>query len=531
MEMEIAGAGLHDARDNDAGPASHNKRRGHDERWSDGAMAEPKSLPSGGTQGSVVLQIAGWPIVSRYPDRVLGSQGQGRSPDKVDPSQIRDFKPWCSYNGFTFYRQTGSPQNVDVGRFTSNLRYLWPLPNTIEGSSLHAITTETLKMNQNSSEESPSLKELKEAIPASCFRPSLLESLAYLARDAVYATALVYGALQIPHLPTVQLRVIAWVAYGFCQGLVGTGIWIIAHECGHGAFSAHRRLNDALGWTLHSILLVPYFSWKITHARHHHYSGHMEKDTVFVPPTEEQYASRKGIDIPALKELGQDAPLLTLLTLVGHQLAGWQMYIFLYSSGGKDSVGRGRAQEGDALNHFNPHGRLFTLEQRWQVVVSDLGLLLMGGFLYQVGTMVGVANVLLLYFMPYVWVHHWIVAITCMHHTHPTIPHYSGDAWSFTKGALGTVDRSFGLMGRHFFHDIIDHHVVHHLFPRIPFYRAEEATRAIQPLLGAAYKEEKRQGFFRSLWRTFRECRYVADTGESGETTGVLAWQSAGPRE
>ncbi|PYH94536.1 oleate delta-12 desaturase [Aspergillus ellipticus CBS 707.79] len=374
----------------------------------------------------------------------------------------------------------------------------------------------------SSIQENSSIKELKAAIPDSCFRPSLPESLAYLTRDVVYATILVYAALRIQYLETIPLRLVAWMVYGFCQGLVGTGAWVLAHECGHGAFSPYQWLNETIGWALHSILLVPYFSWKITHARHHRYTGHMEKDTVFVPTTEEQYASMRGIDISTLKEAGQDAPLITLLTLVVHQLVGWQVYIFSYATGGK-STARGEVTEKDAPNLFNPYGLLFTREQQWQVVVSDISVLLMGGLLLHIGSTVGTANVLLLYFMPYVWVHHWIVAITCMHHTHPSIPHYSANAWTFTKGALGTVDRSFGFIGRHFFHDIIDHHVIHHLFPRIPFYRAEEATRAIQPLLGSAYKEDKSQGFYLSLWKTFRECRYVRDTGESGE--GVLEWR------
>ncbi|PYI09749.1 oleate delta-12 desaturase [Aspergillus sclerotiicarbonarius CBS 121057] len=376
-------------------------------------------------------------------------------------------------------------------------------------------------MAQNSTQKDTSRNELKAAIPESCFQPSLPGSVAYLARDVIYAAVLVYGALHIPNLPA-RLRLVAWATYGFCQGLVGTGLWIIAHECGHGAFSSYRRLNDAVGWTVHSILLVPYFSWKITHARHHRFTGHMEKDTVFVPPTEDQYASRKRTSIPKLKEMGQDAPIVTLLTLVGHQLVGWQMYLFLYKTGGKSSTPR---RGHDTSSHFNPHGLLFTPDQQWQVVLSDLGLLLMAGVLCYIGAKIGAANVLLLYFVPYFWVHHWIVAITCMHHTHPAIPYYSGRAWTFIKGALGTVDRSFGFIGRHFFHDIIDHHVIHHLFPRIPFYRAEEATNAVKPLLGGAYREEKNQGFFVALWRTFRECRYVHDTGGFEEASGILEWR------
>ena len=45
------------------------------------------------------------------------------------------------------------------------------------------------------------------------------------------------------------------------QGAVCTGLWVIAHECGHQAFSKYQTVNDAVGIVLHSSLLVPYFSW------------------------------------------------------------------------------------------------------------------------------------------------------------------------------------------------------------------------------------------------------------------------------
>lgn len=59
------------------------------------------------------------------------------------------------------------------------------------------------------------------------------------------------------------------------------------------------------------------------------------------------------------------------------------------------------------------------------------------------------------------------VAITYLHHTHMEVPHYEADNWTFVKGALATVDREFGFVGRHLFHCIIEHHVVHHLFPYV----------------------------------------------------------------
>ena len=42
---------------------------------------------------------------------------------------------------------------------------------------------------------------------------------------------------------------------------MATGVWVIAHECGHQAFSKWQSVNDAVGLVLHSALLVPYYSW------------------------------------------------------------------------------------------------------------------------------------------------------------------------------------------------------------------------------------------------------------------------------
>jgi fatty acid desaturase len=52
-----------------------------------------------------------------------------------------------------------------------------------------------------------------------------------------------------------------WMAYWFFQGAVCTGLWVIAHECGHQAFSKYQAVNDAVGLVVHSCLLVPYYSW------------------------------------------------------------------------------------------------------------------------------------------------------------------------------------------------------------------------------------------------------------------------------
>ncbi|KAE8418537.1 fatty acid desaturase-domain-containing protein [Aspergillus pseudocaelatus] len=365
----------------------------------------------------------------------------------------------------------------------------------------------------------PTLKELKDAIPKECFESSAVTSLLYLARDILYCAILTVAAFQIHRIPSLPLRIIAWATYGFFQGCVGTGIWILSHECGHGAFSPNQRLNDFVGWAGHSFLMVPYFSWKITHARHHRYTGHMEKDTVYVPWTDEDLAKKKNVRIEQLKHLTEETPIVSLLQLIGHQLFGWQIYLLLNATAGSKSLPEGAGKMGPA-NHFNFMGPLFTGSQRVSIALSDLGLLIMGSILYYASTQIGVWNVVLLYFIPYLWVHHWLIAITYLQHTHPEVPHYTAEAWTYTKGALATVDRTIGFIGRHFFHEIIDYHVVHHLFSRIPFYKAEEATKAIQPLLGEKYHESKDESFLYSLMTTFRKCIYVSAKGSS--QPGVL---------
>ncbi|OKL61999.1 hypothetical protein UA08_02916 [Talaromyces atroroseus] len=375
---------------------------------------------------------------------------------------------------------------------------------------------------------------IRNEIPPSCFERSTTISLAYLARDCVYAASLVWLALKIDLIPSAPVRLLLWITYGFLQGCVGTGLWIVGHECGHGAFSDSPLLNDIVGWVVHSSLMVPYFSWKITHARHHRYTNNIEKDTAFVPETwksakiPETSSSTTASPMPlggnlaAWGEMIHDTPIYTTFSLLRHQLLGWQAYLLFYVTAGSDSIPSSSGvatSKSSVQSHFDPFSALFRPSQRHLIVLSDLGLILVGTALYFLGQSLGGFKIMLLYVIPYLWVHHWLVAITYLHHTHLTVPHFADSSWSFVDGALSTVDRNFGFIGRHFFHNIIDYHVVHHLFPKIPFYKAEEATKAIIPILGARYNRDDRP-FLRSLIETYTTCDYVYDT----KLNGVFHW-------
>ena len=41
-----------------------------------------------------------------------------------------------------------------------------------------------------------------------------------------------------------------------------------------------QAINDGVGLVVHSLLLVPYYSWKHSHRRHHSNTGSLAKDEV-----------------------------------------------------------------------------------------------------------------------------------------------------------------------------------------------------------------------------------------------------------
>lgn len=359
----------------------------------------------------------------------------------------------------------------------------------------------------------PDIKTLRDAIPAKCFERSMVHSFSYVVRDAIIISSLFYCAVQLAHLEApLTVKVPLWALYGFVQGLFFTGVWILAHECGHDSFSSNLTVNAVTGWFLHCAVLVPFFSWKFTHARHHRFHNHMERDTVFVPPRKSEVKVKPTMIEKLTNHTASDTPIVTIGALIFHQLLGWPSYILVNAGAGVKSLVNSDRNESPGLkqNHLNPNADVYTKGEAPFVALSNLGIAITFGVLFYVSQSLGGWNTALLYGLPYLWMNHWIVAITYLHHTHPNANHYEAEDWTFIKGAASTVDRDFGFIGRHIFHGIIEYHVVHHMFPRIPFYHAEEATWAIAPILGERYIQQK-TNFFGDLWTSFTDCKYVEE--------------------
>lgn len=353
-----------------------------------------------------------------------------------------------------------------------------------------------------------SLKQLRAVIPKHCFKRSSARSFAYLARDlcCVFAIGYCGTCIGVPdalvHRPWLASPVYwsQWAFYWFWQGTFMTGIWVIAHECGHRAFSSKTIVNDTVGLLLHSTLLVPYHSWRISHGKHHTYTGNMHKDEVFVP----RFSSDMSPRAHAIGNFWVVRLLRILITLT----LGWPLYLWFNISG---------HQSKGWMNHYIPHknNELFSKEQRKLVWLSDVALLVCWGVICCFCYSLGVVTVLNYYILPYFVVNCWLVSYTLLHHTHKSLPHYTGDEWNFLRGALATVDRNYSIFNW-IHHNIGDTHVVHHVFSTMPHYHATEATEAVKPLLGDYYIMDSTP-IHKAFWEAFGECNFVRAANETSK--------------
>lgn len=347
------------------------------------------------------------------------------------------------------------------------------------------------------------IKEILDAIPPECYKRSAVRSLSYVARDLFFIGLVAYLAITyIPLVPWMSARVLAWGVYAFVNGLFGTGCWVLAHECGHGAFSDYRSLNDTVGWILHSALLVPYHSWRLSHSKHHKATGHLTRDMVFVPKTREEFMTLRG-----LAENAEDTPIVTLYYLVLQQLFGWLMYLTTNVTGQKYP-----SRSKWVTNHFVPTSPLYDRKDFIDIIVSDIGIAATLSALYFAGQRWGYGMVGVVYVLPWLWVNHWLVHITYLQHTDPRLPHYDPQYWNFARGASATIDREFGFIGKHIFHDIIETHVLHHFVSRIPFYNGRKGTEAIRKVMGKHYARDD-SNFITSLYRVARACQFIDGEG------------------
>jgi omega-6 fatty acid desaturase (delta-12 desaturase) len=233
-------------------------------------------------------------------------------------------------------------------------------------------------------------------------------------------------------------------------------LFMIQHDCGHGAFVPGQRLNDWLGRALGVLTLTPYDYWRRAHAIHHATSGALDRRRI------------GGIDTLTVDEYRALSPWRQL----GYRLYRHPMVMF----------GLGPAFV-FLIQHRLPVGMM---KDGWRPWVSTMATnLCAAGLVVGLAMALGVAPFLLIYIPVVTLAASMGVWLFFVQHQFEDTYWARDDTWEFHDAAFhGSSHYDLPAPLRWVTANIGVHHV-HHLSSRIPYYRLGDVMRD-EPGLRAA---------------------------------------------
>jgi len=390
----------------------------------------------------------------------------------------------------------------------------------LEGIAFSGLKGKALSLTP---EDFPGAAKVRGVIPEDCFEPETAKSLGYLSVSVAGTAACtavgvaMLGVFDPSNVFTWPL----WTAYSAVTGTVAMGLWVLAHECGHGAFSKNKKLQDAVGYIIHSIMLVPYFSWQRSHAVHHLYTNHMELGETHVPePMESEEDGSFALRASILKTFGDEKGIKVWggLQAFLHLIVGWPAYLLIGATGGS---ARG------LTNHFypeplttpdQPKKELFPGNWKAKVYQSDIGIAAVVAAVGVWALCNGLTEVMALYGGPLIVINAWLVLYTWLQHTDVDVPHFTDEDHTYVKGALHTIDRPYDKLDPWGAIDFLHHqigttHVAHHFDSSIPHYKAQAATDAIKEEFPELYLYDPTP-IPEAFWRVCKGCASVEKRGD-----------------
>ncbi|HTK34154.1 MAG TPA: fatty acid desaturase [Caulobacteraceae bacterium] len=264
--------------------------------------------------------------------------------------------------------------------------------------------------------------------------------------------------IAVTAVPLAAISVAAWLAIGahIWWGLLLilpaaaflVRLFMIQHDCGHGAFFPSKPLNDWVGRVIGILTLTPYDYWGHSHAVHHATSGALDRRTL------------GGIDTLTVDEYLALPPLRRF----GYRLYRHPAVMF----------GLGPAFV-FLLQHRAPVGLMRHGWRPWvSVLATNLGIAALA-----VGLMAifGVAPVLLVSLPSVVLAASIGVWLFFVQHQFEQTYWARAEGWNFQEAALrGSSHYDLPPVLRWFTANIGIHHV-HHLNSRIPYYRLPQVLR------------------------------------------------------
>ena len=229
-------------------------------------------------------------------------------------------------------------------------------------------------------------------------------------------------------------------------------LFIIQHDCGHGAYFRSRWANEIIGWLCSLTTYTPYTLWRRHHAQHHAVWNNLDKR----PSGGDIYSACLTLaEYEALSPLRQRLYRAALHPLVSQLLLPPVVFILLYR-----------------IPLDTPRG---WRKERISVYLTNLGL---GGLLLTLTLLLGWQSVLLVQ-LPIITLASiigvWLFSV--QHRFEHSLWARQTD-WTPAGAALhGSSWLRLPKVLQWFTGNIGFHHV-HHLMPRVPNYRLQAAHRA-----------------------------------------------------
>ena len=318
-------------------------------------------------------------------------------------------------------------------------------------------------------EEVPSLGSLLKMLPSNVFDIDTPTSLFYFGIDTLavvgslgflnaVVTSDIYHSLPIwqQALTVAPLQVLA----GFTMWCM----WCIGHDAGHGTVSRKNWINWIVGEISHSVFcLTPFIPWKKSHLLHHLNHNHLTRDY-----SHQWFIREEAEDLHPVFKLSHKTRNVQLPIL-------YLVYLLLGVPDG---------------GHVFFYGRMWEKESMKEKLKASISSAVSLTTALSLWMNMGTADFAVVCFAPWLVLSFWLFMVTYLQHHSDDGKLYTDETWTFAKGAFETVDRDYGKWVNRMSHHMMDGHVIHHLFfTKVPHYRLEEATIALQKGLKNIGKE------------------------------------------
>jgi omega-6 fatty acid desaturase (delta-12 desaturase) len=278
--------------------------------------------------------------------------------------------------------------------------------------------------------------------------PSIVKSSYQIATSIglfLTACAAMYWSLHVSYWLTAVLTIPT-------AGLL-VRVFIIQHDCGHGAFFRSRWLNDLVGQFCSLLTFTPYAHWRRQHNCHHRNWNNLDRRELGL----DLYSTCFTVaEYQALSRWGRFTHRMMRHPIMAHVVVPPLVFLFLYR-----------------VPFETPKD---WTRERWSVYLTNLAV---AALLATLMLLLGVRDVLLVQ-VPVIAVTAIIgVGLFALQHRFEGVVWARQGEWNSVKASL--EGSSYFRLPRvlQWFTGNIGFHHIHHLSPRVPNYRLEACHKAI----------------------------------------------------